>query len=423
MMCEEGGSSMRARDSMTRGGGCSGRWVACLLLVGVLWLSGCSGRDGDALRVVMNLSEEEWSVFREQVFPAFEAQTGIAVRAFQIPSGQLASQLEALEQAGRSEIDVFAQDNMSLSALVNRGLVLDLQAYEERIPEAVTDALVQAGRFDGRLYFMPFRPNVQISYYNREAFERHGLSVPMNWEEVLAVAKAFHEADGVGRVVFKGYGGNPTATQLYELILQAGGDPFAFDDAGSVAAFRFLQELRPYLSPESSRAKWDTVNEILARQEGYLAQNWPFGVGVLVREYGLDFIETYGGWEGPAGRAHVVGGDVLGIPRQTGRKEDALAFIAFLQSQAIQELLVRELGWPSIRPDAYAEVADWQQVHFQAVQEALSYGVFRRNVAWWPAYQQTVVRAFQEIVMNGAEVQETLTRHKAELEREKERFR
>ena len=396
----------------------SGLVMAGLLVLGV----GCGRRDADALRVVMNLSEEEWSVFRTQVFPAFEEQTGIPVRAFQIPSGQLASQLEALEQAGRSEIDVFAQDNMSLAALVNRGLVLDMSAYAERIPGEVTDALVEAGRFNGRLYFMPFRPNVQISYYNREAFDRHGLSIPMNWVEVLEVAKAFHAAEGVGRVVFKADGGNPTATQLYELILQAGGDPFVFDDAGCVAAFQFLQELGPYLSPESSRAKWDTVNEILARQEGYLAQNWPFGVGVLVRDYGLDFIATYGGWEGPAGRAHVVGGDVLAIPRQTAKKEAALAFIAYLQSQPVQELLVRELGWPSIREDAYTDVPAWQQVHFQAVQEALSFGVFRENVAWWPAYQQMIVRAFQAI-MDGADVQDTLTRYKRELEREKERFR
>ncbi len=393
------------------------------MVLGVLaCVTGCSGGNPDALRVAMNLSESEWAVFREQVFPSFEAETGIAIEAFQVSSGQLISQLEALQRAKRSEIDVFAQDNMSLATLVNRGLVQDLSAHASAVPDAVVPALVEAGRFGEQLVFMPFRPNVQIVYYNQAAFTQHGLEVPRTWQELLAVAKAFAEADDIGRVVCKGYGGNPTATMLYEWVLQAGGDPLAFDDAGCVKAFTFLQELQPYLSPESVRAKWDTMNEILARQEGYLGQNWPFGVRVLVEQYDLDFIATYGGWEGPAGRAHVVGGDVLGIPRHTPKTEEALALIAYLQSRPVQELLVRELGWPSIRSDAYAEVPDWQQPHFAAVQDALSHGVFRTNVAWWPAYQQMVVRAYREIVLEGAEVASTLTRYKQELEAAKERF-
>lgn len=399
------------------------RAVGCLLLVLSLLVGvGCGRQDADALRVVMNLSEEEWAVMRNQVFPAFEEQSGIRVQAFQVGSGQLISQLEALTGAGRAEIDLFAQDNMSLAALVNRGLVRDLTAAADQIPAAVPEHLVDAGRFDGTLYFLPFRPNVQITYYNTRAFAEHDLEPPRTWEELLTVARTFREKEGSGRFVFKGYGSAPTATQIYEFVLQAGGDPLAFDDEGCVAAFTFLQELGAYFSPESARAKWDSMNEILARQEGYLGQNWPFGISVLVQQFGLDFIGTYGGWAGPAGRAHVVGGDVLGIPRNSERVAEALALSAFLQSVEVQQILVRELGWPSIREDAYAEVAEWQQPHFASVQDALAHGVFRENVAWWPAYQQMVVQAYQQIVLQGAEVQETLTRLKHLLEEEKGRF-
>ena len=391
-----------------------------LLLFGVL--TGCRRDDGDALRVVMNLSEEEWAVMRGQVFPAFEAETGIRVQSFQVGSSQLISQLEALVRADRTEIDVFAQDNMSLAALVHRDLVYDLSEYADRIPSAVHTNLVEAGRFGEKLLFMPFRPNVQIAYYNTEAFARYGLAPPRTWGDLLSVARTFYEEEQTGRFVFKGYGGAPTATQLYEFILQAGGDPFAFDDEGCVKAFRFLQELAAYFSPESSRAKWDTMNEILARQEGYLGQNWPFGVSILIQQFGLDFIDTYGGWAGPAGRAHVIGGDVLGIARNSDRVEEALQFIAFLQSREIQEILVSELGWPSIRDDAYGQVAEWQQPHFEAVQDALAHGVFRHNVPWWPAYQQMVVQAYQEIVRRGGEVESTLARFKQKLEEEKDRF-
>jgi len=399
-----------------------GCWVAGVGVAVLVAGGGCARRERTTLNVVMNLSEEEWAVMREQVLPAFERQHGLTVRAYQVPAGQLATRLDALQQAGRSEIDLFAQDNMSLSALVNRGLALDLTDHAAAIPEAVGAHMTEAGRFDGRLYFMPFRPNVQITYYNTEAFARHALEPPRTWEELLETARVFAEADGVGRVVFKGYGGAPTATQLYEVILQAGGDPLTLDDAGCVRAFRFLQELAPYLSPESARAKWDTANEIMARRDGYLVQNWPFGVAILLREYGLDFIDTYGGWAGPAGRAHVIGGDVLGIPVNATFVDEALALIRYLQSREVQETLVAELGWPSIREDAYARVADWQQPHFEAVQDALRHGVFRENVPWWPAWQRAAVRAYQEIVVNGAAVEATLGRLKGELEADKGRY-
>ncbi len=411
----------RAFVKQVRAGLC---FIMLLGVVGVCVVSvGCGRReDPDALRVVMNLSEEEWAVMRGQVLPAFTEQTGTRVQAFQVGSGQLISQLEALVGAGRAEIDLFAQDNMSLAALVNRGLVRDLSEYTDQIPAAVPEHLTDAGRFEGKLYFLPFRPNVQITYFNTRAFAEHGLTPPQTWAELLTVARTFYEKEGSGRFVFKGYGSAPTATQIYEYILQAGGDPLAFDDEGCVAAFSFLQELGRYFSPESSRAKWDSMNEILARQEGYLGQNWPFGVAVLVQQFGLDFIGTYGGWSGPAGRAHVVGGDVLGIPVNSERVEAALALSAFLQSVEVQEMLVRELGWPSIRDDAYGEVPEWQRPHFASVQDALKHGVFRKNVAWWPAYQQMVVQAYQQIVLQGEDVQETLTRLKQQLEDEKGRF-
>ncbi|MBD3264070.1 MAG: extracellular solute-binding protein [Candidatus Omnitrophica bacterium] len=390
-----------------------------LILFLLVFVSGCVSGERDTLNVVMNLTEEEWKVFREDVFPRFESRYGIKIKSYQIPSGKLATKLEALIHAGKSEIDVFAQDNMSLAALVNKGLIQELSAYESKIPEAVVPSLCRSIKLEDKLFFMPFRPNVQITYINKEAFDRYQLPVPATWDKLLEAAKTFKENEGIGRVVIKGYGGNPTATQIYEFILQAGGDPYAFDDEGCIRAFKFLQKLKPYLSPESQRAKWDTVNDILGKGEAYIGQNWPFGVLILIKDYGLDFIETYSGWAGPAGEYHVVGGDVLGIPSNAKFKEKALDFIFFLQSREVQEILVKELGWPSIREDAYAQVADWQKPHFESVKRALRKGVFRKNVAWWPAYKKYVSRAFQDIVMEGKQVIPTLRHFKKKLEEEK----
>jgi len=398
----------------------SGRFFFCLFFF-FIFSAGCAQKPAATvtLRMAMSLGEQEWKVFRAEIFPAFEKENNLKIEAFQIDSGQLVTKLAALQAAERGEIDLFAQDNMNLAMLINRDLVLDLSEYEKNIPVEVLPNLIASCKFDQRLMFMPFRPNVQIIYYNVEAFKKYNLQPPKTWEELLQVAKKFREEEGEGRVLLKAFGGNPTATQVYEFILQAGGNPYDFDDAGCIKAFEYLQKLWPFASTESRRAKWDTTNELLAQQNAYIAQNWPFGITVLVEDYKLNFIRTYSGWSGPGGELHVIGGDVFGIPKNCAHKETALKFISYMQSKQVQEILVAKLGWPSIRPDAYAGIQDWQRDCYQAVVDALKYGVFRKNVTWWPAYAKYISECFREIVINQAPVEETLSNYKKKLEKEK----
>jgi trehalose transport system substrate-binding protein len=370
----------------------------------------------------MRLDESEWRVMRAEVFPRFEAQCRCAIISSDVPPEQLGQLLQAMVRAGQVTIDVFAQDNMRLLELVRAGVVQDLTAYQDRIPGTVPRALIEAGRFGGRLYFFPYRPNVQIVYYNAPRFERHGLSPPKTWLDLLHVARTFREKEGIGRVLFTAWGGAPTATLLYEWITSADGDPLVLTDPKTVETFRFLQRLWPYLSPDSRQAKWDTTNQFLAQESAYLAQNWPFGVRLLVQEYGKTAIQTYSGWAGPARKAHVIGGEVLGIPSGSRDPGLALDFIRFMQSRSVQEILTMRLGWPAVRTDAYDQVEAWMRPHFDAITEALEHGIFRRNLPYWPDYEKLLNEAFVRIVVRGEAVEGTLHVLQARLERVQGRY-
>ena len=351
-----------------------------------------------ALTITMRLAEAEWQVMRQHILPTFEILCGCEVRAIDVPPEALVQRLRAMRQAGRMDIDLFAQDNMRLQELVDAGLVSPLTNQESEMSDSVYPALKAAGVIDDQRYFVPFRPNVQIAYYNADKFAEHDLKPPRTWPELLAVARAFAERDGIGRVLFKGAGGAPTTTQLYEWIVAAGGDPFDFAHPGTVAAFEFLASLRPYLSPESRRAKWDTTNDALAQDAAFLAQNWPFGVPLLIKDYGKTAIRTYSGWAGPERQAHVIGGDVLGIPVGAQNRQLALAMIQFLQSHMVQEALSERLGWPSLRSDVQTAAEEWMRPHAEAVQEALSHGVFRANVGYWADYERLANEAVQRVL-------------------------
>ena len=394
------------------------RWLVIFLL---LFLSACdSGQP--RLRVAMGMGEFEWQVMRQDIIPPFEKKHGVKVEAIQVEPNDLPQIIEAQARAKRVRIDLFAQDNMQLAYLVNRDLVEDLSLIEADLPKEIIPSLVRAGCFKGKLYFLPYRPNVQITFYNRRAFRKYGLRIPRNWDELYWVAKRLKWQTGRGKILFKAYGGAATATQLYEWIISAGGDPLTINDDGCIETFLFLKKLWPYVSADSIRAKYDTSNEYITRDSAYLMQNWPFGIRTIVKDYGKEDIVTYHGFAGPAKEAHIIGGEVLGIPKGAPNKALALKFIKYLQSKDVQEKFLTKLGWPPIRSDAYASVKPWLKPYFQSIKEAMSYGVFRRNVTYWNEYVKYINEAFTEIVIQGKPVRKTLDFYHDQLELDKQRM-
>ena len=132
-----------------------------------------------------------------------------------------------------------------------------------------------------------------------------------------------------------------------------------------------------------------------------LAQNWSFTSAVLDDEDRPERFSVYPGWRGTSRAAHVIGGDVLGVPRGvTGRqREAAVALAQFLMSREAQELLARENAWPSMRSDAYGRVAPELRQTFDAIDVALRDGWLRPSVAYWPEVTDLLNEAVDRIVV------------------------
>lgn len=408
--------------------------VAICLLLAASLATGCAPKAPEAapaaqtepasaepisLRVTMSLGEEEWKVMREDVFPAFEKANNVKIEAISINAADVPAQLEAMKRAGKTDIDLIAQDNMQLAILVDKGLVQDLTEYKSRVPAGVIPSLMKVGEFDGKMYFLPFRPNVEINFYDEEKFNQYGLKPPTNWDELLAVAKTFKEKEGIGRVIVKQTFDSCTTVQLFEYIRQAGGDPLVLNDEGSIKAFTFLKELQPYLSPDSPKCNWNFSNQYLANGSAYLGANWPFAVNVIVRDAGKTQIKAYDGFGGPVKRSKVLGGDVLGIPVGAPNKEMAVKFMEYLMSKEVQEILVSKLGWPSMRSDANGKVEDWQKPYFDAITKALEVAEPRPNVTYWATVDKALNEAYKAIVIDGKDIKETLDKYHGVIEEAK----
>ena len=155
----------------------------------------------------------------------------------------------------------------------------------------------------------------------------------------------------------------------------------------------------------------------------YLARNWPFGVHLIVQEAGKTQIKAYHGWRGPVREAHVLGGEVIGIPKGAPQRELALEFMRYLMSKPVQETLVSALGWPSFRTDAYGTIEPWQALYFAAAQEALAHTLPRPHIPNWTDVDRALTGAFREIVYQGQPVQATLDRYHRQLQQLRQRGR
>ena len=385
--------------------------LAVLLFVSAGQQESSRTRAAKKLTFGIALGENEWEVMRKFVFPLYTKKTGITIEGVQIESADIEVKLESLK--GKGEIDVIAPDNMLLYGLVRKGLVKDLSSLASTIPPEVDKANYEFYKINGKMYFLPFRPNVKINLYNAAKFNAAGLTPPRNWDELLNVAKKFHESDRIGRIGMQAILDAATTIEVFEFVKSAGGDPLILNDEGSIKAFTFLKELWPYVSRESLRANFAIINQVIATDAVYYASNWPFAVNVIVEDGQKKEIKAHAGFTGPVKMNKVVGGNVLAISADTTREADAIDFCRFLASKEVQEILVSKLGWPACRNDAYGSVTEWQKPYFAAVMEALKNAEPRPVVSYWADVDKACIDAFKSIVIDGGDVKSNLDRYAA----------
>lgn len=230
------------------------------------------------------------------------------------------------------------------------------------------------------------------------------------------MARVFREKEGVGRVAIQGYPGSTSAVTVFEFVGAAGGNPLTLDDNGSRKAFTFLQQLEPYLAPEYAETRFDTANELLIDEELYLVSNWTYGIKVVVEDAGKKEIKVYSGWKGPVREVHVLGGDVLAIPKGAPRPQKAIELIEHLLSKETQQTLVSRLRWPPARLDAFDVMPPEVEPYFEAVKDALAFATARPTVPPWALVERGLDRAFGELIQEGKDIA-LLEEHSARLKK------
>jgi trehalose transport system substrate-binding protein len=162
---------------------------------------------------------------------------------------------------------------------------------------------------------------------------QYGLQPPRTWLELLAVARTFYEKEQIGCVLFTGAGGARLTSPIR--------------DRGHLSFFS-----RPTLVPVLRVTPCQVEHD---QSDRGLGGRWP-KAGLLAcpswSRSGKTASRTCSGWAGPVREAHVIGGDVLGIPVGAPHYQLALALIRHLQSWEVQAIFANRLNrgevWDSV---------------------------------------------------------------------------
>jgi ABC-type glycerol-3-phosphate transport system substrate-binding protein len=356
--------------------------------------------------MAVSYSDQEELLGIKDVGYELEGKLGAKLALQYIKPSSLVRNLEEMVAAGTMKWDLISVDNDTLGILVQKGLVEDLsqyRRYEALIPATLLRPLQAELRVDGGFYFVPFRPNVKLMYYNQDMLSKAGHNQPpTTWEALEQLAHDLASADPVsrGRVAIQAHPGKAAAVTMFEWVKSMGGNPLTLADAGARQAFTRLWNLAPYLEPESTKIQFDTANDMLINNKVSVVDNWTYGIKVVMENAGKTHIKVTPGLRESA---HVLGGDVLAIPQGAPHPERAIKLIEQLVAKQTQHTLATDLFWAPVREDVYTELA--AQKHFQLIWDALRDPavVIRPTTPGWVVAEEVLSDALQEVLRKGRE--------------------
>lgn len=216
-----------------------------------------------------------------EFLPEFEEKTGIKVVIDQLPQAELNKKVEAAFVAGTVEYDVIMTLIVNVARNARAGWIAPLDSFISKDKDIdVNDFMqgfIKSQTYQNKVYGLPFYGESSILMYNKEIFEKAGISVPKTMDELLEVAKKLTK-DGTYGIVLKGNRDQASNGYIWPMFLHSfGGEYFdanhypIFNSQAGIEATDFFNELMKYAPPGAVNMGWNEVQ--VALQQGQAAMS------------------------------------------------------------------------------------------------------------------------------------------------------
>ena len=353
---------------------------------------------------------------------AFTESTGIQVNPTFVAYEELAPKI--LTSASSGGYDVILGDCIWPAQFAKAGLVLDVTDRVEALElDDIYQGALDATRYEGRYYGMPWLNDVKYMFVNTELLKQAGIEeLPATWDELIEDAKAVKEQGICEYPIVGCYAQAECLICDYTCIAGSFGGAFVdennqptLNSEENVAALDFMAStLQDGLcNPKSLEMIEDDVLSTFAAGNAVFAINWTYqyasmndesqssvaGQGAIIPIPGTDKAES----------ATVNGGMPLMITAGCGHPDEAWEYMQFLASKEMQaEYCANALPiWKSLYTDegviekAGKEVVAASQIQFD-------YIVNRPMVPYYNELSTSMQSEIQRVLLGELSAQEAL---------------
>lgn len=332
----------------------------------------------------------------EAVKKAFEQEHQVEIEILGLEAADLKQKVSLDAKNSSGAYDLIMADDPWMPEFSEAGIFANLSEMGVEADPDFEQSSLALGRHPyetGDLYALPFAGNVQMFFYNKELLGSHGFEVPQSWEEVLSIASAIHESDGVAGYVIRGQQGNPIVSDYLPIFWAYGGQ--IFDDSwnAQVDSEAGVQALNTYMSLLAVGANYEQTDIVSAVSDGRggMALGWPswFISGETAKaDYAL--IPTKASPSDEPAETGMIGNWMMGVAANSTSKELAAKFLKFITSSETQKRMVEHGGVPT-RKSVYldSELAS-KYKHFPVMLEALQNSVARPRTPLWSRVEEAL---------------------------------
>lgn len=277
------------------------------------------------------------------------------------------------------------------------------------LPSAMSTAMVK-----GSYYALALNTNTKILFYNADALAAANIDVPKTMDDMFAAIKALSGTNENGQQI---WGLNEPALAGWNVL------PYIWSNGGDITNEDYTKSSGYVNSPETVAAVQKLVDlykdgEFTGFNSGDIPMTDGFGTGryMMLLEGPWKTAEMagaypdfkYGTSEVPAGSAgsiSVLGGEDIAM-FNTANKEGAWKFMKFMTSEYAQEEMAK-CGQIPVNTTAL-ESKTVQEADYAPFLEAITTAKARPTVASWSEIDNALTVAMTDMIINGADVQQTL---------------
>jgi multiple sugar transport system substrate-binding protein len=277
---------------------------------------------------------------------AYNASHQNKVKLTVVPNDDYVAKVGAAAGSGGLP-DLFAADIVYVPNWVNQGLFQDMSSNINGLPfkDQINKGHVSAGTLDGKQYVLPFVLDLSMLFWNKQLFKDAGLDpekAPANLEEYAAAAKkiqALKKPGVYGTATGLNCGGCLVFT-WFPSIWASGGEVLSADGKSSELASDTAQKVY-----STWQDLWKS-GAVLPSSAGETGPTWTAGftegkVGLMFYPATLlsstPFEAGVAGIPGPGGGASTfVGGDGIGVSKDSKKSAQAWNFLSWMMSEDAQ---------------------------------------------------------------------------------------